>query len=219
MQSPYINIHSHRNITPPHIGIRNYDIQNFPINTEFECNFSIGIHPWHIHKTNTEEALRNIEIFLENPQLKAIGECGLDRSIAVDIELQKSVFTSQVELANNNDKLLIVHNVRAFADFLQIMKVKQPNIPILLHAFSGNNDILNKLLKFNIFFSFGKDLLDERSKGYRIIKKIPINRLFLETDDSEISIEEIYKVASLKLEITEERLKNQIYYNYKNLFL
>jgi len=219
MQSPYIDIHSHKSIALPHIGIRSYELQNMPINTEFEANFSIGIHPWHILKTNIKEAIRNIELFIENPNLKAIGECGLDRSIAVNMELQKSVFISQLEIADKYNKLLIVHNVRAFADFLQILKERKPSIPLLFHAFNGNNDILKKLLKFNIFFSFGKDILNERSKGYRIIEKIPISRLFLETDDSDISIEDLYRASALKLGISEERLKNQIYYNYKSLLL
>jgi len=219
MKSPFIDIHSHNKIELPNIGIRSMFVQETTIGMDFDSAFSIGLHPWHILKTNHQEALKNIEFFTEQPTLKAIGECGLDRSIAVDYDLQKDVFLSQLILADLYDKPLIVHNVRAFADFLSILKQEKPSIPLLFHAFNGNNDILNKLLQFNTFYSFGKDLEKENSKASRIINKVPINRLFLETDDSEITIEEIYSIAASKIGINIEKLKNQIYYNYKSLFL
>ena len=219
MDSPYIDIHSHSKIEAPNIGIRSMFIQETTIGMDFDSPFSIGLHPWHISKTNHQEALKNMELFIEHPMLKAIGECGLDRSIAVNYELQKEVFLSQLILADLYDKPLIVHNVRAFDDFLSILKQEKPNIPLLFHAFNGNADILNKLLQFNTFYSFGKDLEKENSKTSRIIRNIPINRLFLETDDSNVKIEDIYSIAASKIGISMKKLKNQIYYNYKSLFL
>jgi len=219
MKSPYIDIHSHRKIELPNIGISSMFVQETTIGMDFDSPFSIGLHPWHISKTDYQEALKNMEFFIEQPMLKAIGECGLDRSIAVNYDLQKEVFLSQLIMADLHDKLLIVHNVRAFADFLSILKQEKPNIPLLFHAFNGNADILNKLLQFNTFYSFGKDLEKENSKASRIINKIPINRLFLETDNSEIRIEDVYSIAASKIGISVEKLKNQIYYNYKSLLL
>ena len=219
MKSHYIDIHSHSKIESPNIGISSIYIQKTTIGMDFDSAFSIGLHPWHILKTNHQEALHNLELFVEQPMLKAIGECGLDRSIAVDFELQKYVFLSQLHLADLYDKLIIVHNVRAFADFLSILKQEKPNVPLLFHAFNGNSDIPKKLLAFNTFYSFGKDLFQDNSKASRIISQVPINRLFLETDDSNINIEEIYSIAASKTGINEEKLKNQIYYNYKSLFL
>jgi len=219
MESPYIDIHSHNKIETPNIGIRSMFIQETTIGMDFDSAFSIGLHPWHISKINYKEALKNMKFFTEQPMLKAIGECGLDRSISVNYDLQKEVFLSQLVLADLYDKPLIIHNVRAFADFLSILKQEKPNIPLLFHAFNGNADILNKLLQFNTFYSFGKDLEKKNSKASRIISKIPINRLFLETDDSDINIEGIYSIAASKIGISIEKLKNQIYYNYKSLFL
>jgi len=51
-----------------------------------------------------------------------------------------------------------------------------------------------------------------------VIMKIPINRLFLETDTSKYLIDEIYQKASQILEMEETDLKNQIYDNFANLF-
>ncbi len=219
MKSPFINIHSHKDISPNNLGIKSLHIQETTIETNFSREFSIGLHPYHILKKNYKEALKNIELLIEQPMLKAVGECGLDRSIAINFDLQKEVFLFQLKLADSHDKPLIVHNVRAFADFFSILKQEKPNIPLLFHAFNGNADILSKLLQFNTFFSFGKDLLNNNSKASRIINKVPINRLFLETDDSDVKIENIYSIAATRIGISIDKLRNQIYYTYNNLVL
>ncbi len=49
-------------------------------------------------------------------------------------------------------------------------------------------------------------------------RNIPLERLFLETDDSDITIEQIYTTASAALGIPQEQLKEQIYHNYIRVF-
>lgn len=219
MLAPFINIHSHRPIKPQYQGIENFQVQDITTEQVFPSSYSLGLHPWNLNDSTVDSLLNILENLANNNEVKAIGECGIDRVASVDIELQKEVFYYQLELAERLGKAVIVHNVRAFSDMLEIFKELKPSIPIIFHGFSGNEEILNKLLHFNAYFSFGHNLLTDNSKASRIISKIPRNCLFFETDDWNGEIEEIYEIASKRLNINIIELRNQIYYTYKSLFL
>lgn len=214
--SQYINLHSHRK--PKVIGeiaIRNGFLKNIDFN-KIDYQVSLGIHPWHVQKTNTDWALTQIE--KNHTQIIAIGECGLDRVIQTPIELQIITFHQQIKLAFKYHLPVIVHCVKAYSDFAAFAK-QYTNVKFVLHGFSGNEEILQMLLPFNnVYFSVGKYLFNPSSNSSLIIGKIPLNRLFLETDTSKYLISEIYQKASQILEIEETVLKNQIFDNFANLF-
>ena len=218
MSSPYINIHSHNSIENNIIGIKNYQIHDITIDTQFPNAYSIGIHPWHISKLNITESLKQLENLADNPQLKAIGECGLDRSIASNFDIQRKVFISQLHIADRNNKAIIIHNVRAFSDILEILKQEKISIPIIFHAFNGNKDIMQKLMKYDVYFSIGSDIFKTNSKAQRIISDIPINRLFMETDEWTGNIEDIYSEVSKHIGRSIIDIRNQVYYSFKSLF-
>lgn len=212
----YINLHTHRK--PRVIGeiaIRNGFLKTIDFN-KIDYPVSLGLHPWHVHKTNIDWALSQIE--KSHTQIIAVGECGLDRVIQTPIELQIAVFHQQIELAVQYNLPVIVHCVKAYSDFASIAK-QYPNVQFVLHGFSGNEEILQMLLAFkNVYFSVGKYLFNPASNASLVIMKIPINRLFLETDTSKYLIDEIYQKASQILEMEETDLKNQIFDNFANLF-
>ncbi len=219
MLAPYINIHSHSPIELNTQGIENFHLQDITDEQIFPNSFSLGLHPWYLKGQDLFHLMDVLESHSRNPNLKAIGECGLDRIVSINIELQKEAFRYQLEIAERCGKALIVHNVKAFSDILEIFKELKPSIPIIFHAYSGNEDILNKLLQFNVYFSFGHMLYNDNSKASRVISKIPRNCLFLETDDRSGKIEDIYAVAAKRISISVIELRNQIYYTYKSLFL
>ncbi len=214
--SQYINLHSHRK--PKVIGeiaIRNGFLKTIDF-SKIDYPVSLGIHPWHVHKTNIDWALAQIE--KNHAQIIAIGECGLDRVIQTPIELQLTTFHQQIELAIQFNLPVIVHCVKAYSDFAAIAK-QYPNVKFVLHGFSGNEESLQMLLNFkNVYFSVGKYLFNPTMNASLVIGKIPLNYLFLETDTSKYLISEIYQKAVQILEIEETVLKNQIFDNFANLF-
>ncbi len=218
MNSPYINIHSHNKLEDNCIGIQSFMLQNLKIDTIFPSSYSLGIHPWHISKLNIKDSLKQLEILADNSSIKAIGECGLDRAFASNFDLQREVFIAQIKIAAKYNKAIIVHNVRAFSDILEIFKQEQIYIPIIFHAFNGNKDIMQKLMKYDVYFSIGSDILKENSKAQRIVADIPINRLFIETDEWTGSIVELYSEAAKHIGRSVIDIRNQIYYTYKSLF-
>ena len=219
MQSPFVNIHTHNKITEDMIGIQSYCISDIGFSQEWPNSYSVGIHPWNIHKVNIEQSIKQIEYIASETNMKAVGECGLDRAIARNFENQYNTFILQIKIAEAFDKPMIVHNVRAFSDYLGILKKDKPAIPFIFHGFNGNKDILNKLIKFNVYFSMGAEILINNSKAQRIIPHIPLNRLFIETDEWKGNIKELYEYVSELKKLDIERIKDQIYYNYKSVFV
>ncbi len=214
--SHYINLHTHRK--PRVIGeiaIRNGFLKTIDF-SKIDYPISLGLHPWHVHKTNIEWALAQIKN--NHTQIIAIGECGLDRAIQTPIELQLATFYQQIELAVQYNLPVIVHCVKAYSDFAAIAK-QFPNVKFILHGFSGNEEILEMLLAFkNVYFSVGKYLFNPASNASLVIGKIPSTQLFLETDTSKYFIDEVYKKAAQILAIEETVLKNQIFDNFANIF-
>jgi TatD DNase family protein len=63
----------------------------------------------------------------------------------------------------------------------------------------------------------GELLLKDVAK-HVTFRSIPINRLFLETDESELSIAEIYTLAAQILKIDQKELSQIIVSNFKTVF-
>ncbi len=212
----YINLHTHRKPrVDGEIAIRNGFLKSVDF-SKVNYPVSLGLHPWHVHKTDFAVALVQIEQYHNN--IIAIGECGLDRAIQTPVDVQLNAFQKQIELAITYQLPVIVHCVKAYSDFAAIAK-QYPQVSFVLHGFSGNAAILQMLLAFeNVFFSMGKYLFNPLSNASLIIKDVPLNRLFLETDTSRYYIDEVYIQAAQILQVEETVLKNQIFHNFALLF-
>ncbi len=219
MTSPLIDIHTHNKLIDSVLGIESFSIDKVSFYQKWPKSYSVGIHPWYIHEINVDQAIKQLTYIASDANLKAIGECGLDRAIARNFDNQYHAFIEQLKIAEKYDKPLIVHNVRAYSDFLGILKKEKPAVPFIFHGFNANQDILKKLIKHNVYFSVGAEIMKDNSKAQRILPHIPINRLFFETDEWIGNIEELYLFASKLRGIDIDKLRDQIYYNYKSVFV
>jgi len=211
----YIDIHTH--------SLKKSDaiqLFNQPIEEKFQSNLcSIGIHPWHIDIANDTMQLMQLETHLKNKDVIALGECGLDKLIDLPIATQEAVFKAQIVLAENYNKPLIIHCVKAFDDLLRIRKEMKISVPMIIHGYNNNKEIALQLLKSGCYFSFGKALFDTNSNASQVISQIPSDKLFLETDAADTTIENIYAAASSILNLEMDALKKIISINFKNVFL
>jgi TatD DNase family protein len=212
----YFDLHTHRLKGNDTVQILNIFAQEMTISTP-GYPFSTGIHPWHIEKVNPEDCLHAIEQACKLKNMLAIGECGFDRSIALNFALQEKYFKDHILLADKHSKPLIIHCVRAYSDLLKLKKETKSGIPWIIHAYQGNHQTTQNLITHGFYFSIGESFLKMTSK-HEILKTIPLNRLFLETDDCQISIEEIYSLAAKAFEIDEEKLITTIRDNFLRLF-
>lgn len=213
----YINIHTHN-----YNGEDNIDsiVSFFPDDniSSIQSAFSMGLHPWHV---KTESYLDSIELLsnnIENSNLLAIGECGLDRVCNADFELQKRSFQLQIDLSEKAQKPMIIHCVKAFPELIQIKKEYSPKQQWIIHGYRGNIEMARQLINHKCVISFGSGLEDGKNKLSRVFAEIPLESIFLETDAKDVSIKHIYKSASEILNLPADNLKLQLMQNYKRIF-
>lgn len=191
-----------------------YGIYNLePKEIVTEKKFSVGIHPKDIDE-NWEENFEKIKEISLLPNCVAIGECGLDGLISVNENLQKEVFEKHILWANQIKKPVIIHCVKRFSEIIPFQKIAE--IPLVIHGFNKKKTIADEMLRHGFYLSFGKSVLHSLSLQ-SILKEFPLEKMFLETDDANFNIEELYqKTAEIK-GISIENLHNKILKNLESL--
>jgi TatD DNase family protein len=179
--------------------------------------FSAGIHPWYIDD-NWSFYLEKTEKLLSESKISAIGECGIDLIKNRNLELQKTVFIEQAKLAEKYNKPLIIHCVKGYNILIEITKKHNFTKPMIFHGFNNKTEIAKKLIEEGFYISFGKSLFNIKSNSAEVLKSIPKDRFFLETDDYNKDIYSIYNKASEILNIPIDELSNQIKINYNTIF-
>jgi TatD DNase family protein len=193
-------------------------VNTYPNSSSFTQPFSIGIHPWFLKKDKIEEELVLVENKLQNKNCFALGECGLDTLIAVDFELQKEVFQKQFQLSEKYKKPLIIHCVKAHQEIIEIKKEVNPKQVWILHGFNKNKQLAESLLKNGIILSFGSEIIKNK-KLQEVFIELPVSSILLETDASELEIQEIYQKASEIKNSSLTDLQLAIYQNFKRIFI
>jgi TatD DNase family protein len=176
---------------------------------------SYGLHPWFVNsewKTN----LQILETHFETHHPLMIGECGLDRLRGGDFNQQQEAFERQIQLAQKFQTPLVIHQVRAFEEILQFKK-KYPETHFILHGFRGSIEKVKCCLDHQISFSVGGSVLSHSPSLHDMIAAIPLSRLFLETDTSSVSIQEIYAAVAEQRKIKIVELRTQTLRNFEQL--
>jgi TatD DNase family protein len=179
--------------------------------------YTIGIHPWKIKEECVEKELVFLESKLSNDNCLAIGECGLDKRIAISLEIQIPVFEKQLKLAEHYKKPVIIHCVAAFQEVIEIKNRLTITVPIVIHGFSKNEQVAKQLLDNGFYLSFGKYLL-RNPELESVFKSVPNERFLLETDTCEETIESVYALAARYKQLTLGEMQQQVAKNFKKLF-
>lgn len=212
--TPYINIHSHQDdIHNSEISVRNFIIPKDEMlltSWDYSQFFSIGIHPWFI-PTRITESLQKLRHFIKHPSCVAIGESGLDKLIATDMNIQKEAFIQQMELASEHDIPLIIHCVKAWNELIDIYRQVRPSSPCIIHGFRGKPELAHELLNHGFYLSFGFKFNTDS------LIQCPIDRMFLETDEENLPINTLYTLVSEIRSCNEKLLKEQCFNNLRNL--
>ncbi|MFZ4400224.1 MAG: TatD family hydrolase [Bacteroidales bacterium] len=180
--------------------------------------FSVGMHPWYLQSLLWNNDFNTYEAVIAQEHVIAIGECGLDWMTAAKPDMQKVVFSKHLHWAEKYNKPLIIHCVKAFNEVIAMCKKANLKQACIIHGFNNNIKIAEQLIKAGFYLSYGAALLESNSNAVQTIKICPIEKLFLETDDSDISIDLIYEKASQLLAINIDELKLQIETNFTKIF-
>ncbi len=204
-----IDIHSHkRNVN--YLTIVNKSDSNV---NESDC-FSFGIHPW--NTSEIEDNFINFEKEISLIKCLAIGEIGLDKLKGPTIDVQKKVFLKQIEISEKYELPIILHCVKSWNEISEIKKILNPIQSWIYHGFNKAG-IVSEVIKSDIYISIGSSIFTN-IKLQKIVNLIPNDKLFLETDDSNLDIFEIYKKVSEIKKIPLSELEQIIEQNFKRVF-
>lgn len=206
----YIDIHTH---IPNVNKLSIYNLQPMQSGVEeYGGVCSIGIHPWYIPADFDVALCRLKEIVLKS-NVVAVGECGLDKVCSTPFDLQTSIFKEQVVVSEEVKKPLIIHCVKSYAELLQIKKEYNPAQQWIVHGFRGNFETAQMLIRAGIIVSIGEKFNTEA------VKQLPIEKIFIESDESTLPIEDIYRKVANVCELSEKELIDNIKNRYKYIFM
>jgi len=146
---------------------------------------SFGLHPWYV-KSRTPAWQEHLQHALATAgPLAGVGEIGLDRWIPDhDLDDQRDVFVWQLRLATEQNRPVTIHGLQAWGALEEVLRVEPvPARGFLIHAYGGPAEMVGPLAKRGAYFSFnGAHLEPRRAARREVFRRIPLERLLVETD-------------------------------------
>tara|TARA_A100001037_G_scaffold148974_1_gene134564 strand:- start:19299 stop:20954 length:1656 start_codon:yes stop_codon:yes gene_type:complete len=145
---------------------------------------AVGIHPHDVKKLN-HGILKKIRKFVDDPNVVAVGEIGLDyyRNNS-PVKAQKFWFREQIKMAIKSEMPIIVHCRSAFDDVYKILsEEKASKVGGVIHCFTGDWPIAKKFLDLDFYLGAAGPITFSKSDELReVFRKVPLERILLETD-------------------------------------
>ncbi|MFT5562631.1 MAG: TatD DNase family protein [Candidatus Azotimanducaceae bacterium] len=144
-----------------------------------------GIHPHHAEEA-TSDGMRRIEQLLSAPEVKAVGETGLDffRDFS-DRDDQAHSFISHIELAKKLELPMFLHERDAHPTFHDLLAPHRAQLDaIVVHCFTGSEAALDAYLDLDCYIGITGWICDERRGQHlkELVSRIPLDRIMIETD-------------------------------------
>lgn len=143
--------------------------------------FAAGFHPENLEGSTLAD-LKTIRELASDQKCVAIGEIGLDYHwMNSTKDKQIAFFEAQIELAKQLDMPVIVHDRDAHGDTLDILKKTKPKG--VLHCFSGSAEMAKEVVSLGMYIGLnGVVTFRNARKSLEVVKRIPLDKLVLETD-------------------------------------
>jgi TatD DNase family protein len=218
MVHPFIDIHCHAASTSGKIALVSQYVSPALVVTPPSTDsafISLGIHPWYTSEESFDSQWEFLEKRLQTGGYAAVGECGLDRLKGPPLPFQSYVLLKHCQLAADLDLPVVLHIVKAFSDLLTFQKKHRFPNPKIVHGFRGNRYEAEQLIRYGFHLSFGEALLHGQPKLEDAFLYVPLDKIFLETDTSIVSIEKIYEKAAQLKRISVDELIEQITNNFE----
>jgi TatD DNase family protein len=144
---------------------------------------SIGIHP-HEAENFSSKTLDILKAFCLNSKVVAIGEIGLDYYKCFSSKKsQLNAFLSQIELAKELDKPIIIHDREAHGEILNILSKNKGDVRGVMHCFSGSFEMAKQCIKLGFLISFAGPITFPKSiRLHKLAKELPLDYILVETD-------------------------------------
>lgn len=188
-----------------------------------------GVHPDFVAAADVK--IGAIPDWKDGSRPAAIGECGLDRRLALSIELQEEVFGWQLQIARVYDLPAIVHLVGHGQRALKMLQNAALPRGFIMHSYSGSPEMAVEFVTAGGFISLSAASLRNRAKLQKILAMVPLARFLLETDAPDMPLpgwperhNEPAAVAAIGAQVAEicglpvEKLAEVVYTNALRIF-
>ena len=144
---------------------------------------TVGMHP-HDAKDLTPDGLKALRELAEHPKVIALGEMGLDyyRNLSPHA-VQKAAFEQQLDLAEEVQLPIVIHNRDAYMDILPILEARQGRLRGVLHCFTGDVELMYRSLAIGFHIGIGGIVTYKNAADVQAVAQaVPEDRLLIETD-------------------------------------
>jgi TatD DNase family protein len=140
-----------------------------------------GVHP-HDASAWSEAAAEWLRDALRRPEVVAAGEMGLDYHYDHSPrDAQRTAFEAQLALAHEAGKAAVIHAREADDDVAAVLRA-HPEVPAILHSFSGGPGLLRAGLDLRHYVSFSGMVTFKNWRLDYAILETPLDRILVETD-------------------------------------
>ena len=196
---------------------------------------TFGIHPHETKKFTNVDSKFILDLKKKYKKVLGIGENGLDFYYNhSDKKIQIKSFIEHIHAASELNIPIIVHSRNAEIDTYEIIKseIKNSNLKVLIHCFTGSKNFAKKLLDLNCYISLSGIITFKNSTELAdTVSYIPIEKLLVETDSPYLAplpyrgktnepsyiIQTIEKLSKIK-KISKESVIENTTKNFKELF-
>ncbi|WP_013325243.1 TatD family hydrolase [Gloeothece verrucosa] len=151
-----------------------------------ELSFAVGLHPLDASKWKPEMASEILSLAKSDQRVVAIGEIGLDYYKADNIQQQKEVLWTQLEIAHQLNKPVIIHcrsAAAALRELLESFWSQYDPVEGVMHCWGGNSEETQWFLDLGFYISFSGIVTFKKANSVQESALIvPENRLLIETD-------------------------------------
>ena len=194
-----IDFHTHRqNATDAIISVNPWQFDPQP-----GLRYSVGFHPWYNVDTLTDNDFTQLEHCARHEQVLAIGETGMDSLKGAALDIQAKVFERHLHIAATVAKPVVVHSVRTAQNILTVRRhAGLTSITLAIHGMRANAHVAQTLLDAGCYLSYGIRFNPDA------LSSTPLDRLLIETDDSDATIDEVATQVAQVLHLTPNEVKS-----------
>ena len=178
-----------------HVSCNDPSVRELLIGRDF-----VGIHPWEAEEKGSGIGDQGSGIGDQGSGIgdRGIGEIGLDRLKSKTISPRmREVFEQQLKLAFELHRPVVLHGAKCWGQVVETVRrlgggaanrtIEQSNNqtipPLLFHGFSRSDGLIPDIVALGGFISVGPAILNDHAVNYRkLVTKIPLDRLLVETD-------------------------------------
>ena len=185
-------------------------VREFLIGRDF-----VGVHPWETRNQGSgirDQVMVALKRRLQEDSRLGIGEIGLDRlKDRIVSQGMREAFESQLQLAAEYHRPVVLHGAKCWGQVVSVIRSLIPDprslIPsFLFHGFSRSDGLIPDIVALGGYISVGPAVLNDHAVNYReLVKKIPLDRLLLETDRTPENAADCSSVRDIAAEVAKLR--------------